>query len=216
MKFWSLAILISAAAYGISEGANARSVTLRHGASVPQTRLVAHGLTDAPIGHVNFCRAHPNQCSGGMSGKSEVILTTRRWKELQSVNQQVNLAIKPVSDQAQYGEVEYWTYPTSGRGDCEDYVLLKKRKLIEMGWPAASLLITVVRDENDEGHAVLTVRTHRGDLILDNKHSRILAWQNTGYTFIKRQSAFNPRGWVSLIPLQSDPTVAASGADAQK
>jgi predicted transglutaminase-like cysteine proteinase len=144
------------------------------------------------------------------------MLTTRRWQQLQSVNEEINLAIKPVSDQIQYGAIEHWTYPTTGKGDCEDYVLWKKRKLIQLGWPTGALLITVVRDENDEGHAVLSARTDRGDFLLDNKHSRILAWHNTPYIFIKRQSGFSPQAWESLIPLPTEPTVAASGSDAQR
>jgi predicted transglutaminase-like cysteine proteinase len=114
---------------------------------------------------------------------------------------------------SQYAVIENWTYPLSGKGDCEDYVLLKMSKLMERGWPQSVLLITVVRDEHGEGHAVLTVRTNRGDLILDNKHSRILAWKDTPYQFIKRQSAENPRQWESLIPAREGPTVAASGSD---
>lgn len=216
MKFWSLAILIGAAAYGISEAANARSMTLRYGAAVPEARMSAHGLTGAPIGYVNFCRDYPSECRSRRKGPSEVRLTGPRQKELQSVNEAINLAIKPISDEFQYGRVEHWTYPTTGKGDCEDYVLLKKRKLIALGWPANALLITVVRDENNEGHAVLTVRTDHGDLILDNKHSRILGWRNTPYTYIKRQSASSPLAWESLIPRQTEPTVSASGADARE
>jgi predicted transglutaminase-like cysteine proteinase len=216
MKFWFLALLLATAAYGISQGANARSMTAEIEPLAHSSRMSLYGSTEAPIGHVKFCYYHPEDCRDKNRGDAEVILTTQRWEELQAVNQQVNLAVKPLSDQTQYGTIEVWTYPTSGKGDCEDYVLLKKRKLIEKGWPANALLITVVRDENDEGHAILTVRTHRGDLILDNKHSKILAWQNTPYAFIKRQSAFNPRNWDSLVPLRINPTVAASGADANR
>ncbi len=216
MKFWSLALLMAAAAYGVSEGANARSVTDRHDATLRQIRIPVHGLTEAPIGHIKFCHYHPDDCHAHGVLNAEIALTSARWKELQAVNQTINLAIKPVSDQSQYGTVEYWTYPTSGKGDCEDYVLLKKRKLMELGWPESALLITVVRDENDEGHAVLTVRTNRGDLILDNKHSRILAWSNTPYTYIKRQSAIDPQRWESLVPLRTEPTISASGAEARQ
>jgi hypothetical protein len=50
-----------------------------------------------------------------------------------------------------------WSYPDDGYGDCEDYVLLKRRMLTQSGWPREALLVTVVRNEKDEGHAVLTV-----------------------------------------------------------
>ena len=48
--------------------------------------------------------------------------------------------------------------------------------------------MTVVIDEKGEGHAVLTLITSRGDLILDNKTNAVLPWTQTGYTFVKRES----------------------------
>ena len=76
------------------------------------------------------------------------------------MNTAVNTSVQPVTDLELYGKVEVWTYPTANKGDCEDYVLLKRRMLIERGCPESTLLITVVRDENNEGHAVLD-RPHR-------------------------------------------------------
>lgn len=216
MRFWALACLISAVAYCACEGASARSVNVRAGRVFAERQMPLYGSTEPPIGHMQFCADHPADCRPDRYGDARVILTAGRRIELERVNSEVNLAIKPVSDQVQYGVIEKWTYPDSGKGDCEDYVLLKQRKLIELGWPESALLITVVRDENDEGHAVLTVRTDSADLILDNKHSHILAWQKALYTFIKRQSALDPRRWDSLIPLQAAPTVAAAGTDARR
>jgi len=91
-------------------------------------------------------------------------------------------------------------------------VLLKRRMLIERGWPESTLLITVVRDENNEGHAVLTARTDIGDLVLDNKRQQILRWSDTPYTFIKQQSDRNPLVWTSLQAPSDTPqtTVSAS------
>lgn len=213
MKFWVLTILVGATAYCVSEGASARSATDKTGPNLPKAHMRLYGATDAPVGHVKFCEQNPDDCRIRGRSDGEIELSTKRWQELLTVNRQVNQAIKPMSDQAQYGVIEKWTYPTSGKGDCEDYVLLKKRKLMELGWPAGDLLITVVRDENNEGHAVLTVRTSSGDLVLDNKHLHILAWQDTNYTYIKRQSALDPRSWDSLVPMRVAPTVAASGAE---
>jgi hypothetical protein len=51
--------------------------------------------------------------------------------------------------------------------------------------------------------------------VLDNKHSRILPWQQTPYQFIKRQSSADPQRWNSLIPMHEGPAVAASSADSQ-
>jgi predicted transglutaminase-like cysteine proteinase len=83
-------------------------------------------------------------------------------------------------------------------GDCEDYVLLKRRMLIRSGWPREALLVTVVRDRKDEGHAVLTVITDKGDYVLDNQNEDILLWSETGYHFVKRQSQSHPNAWVLL------------------
>jgi predicted transglutaminase-like cysteine proteinase len=177
--------------------------------------MTAYGSADAPIGYIKFCGENPDECRASGQRDADLILTGAKWKELQAVNLEVNLAIKPLSDLAQYNTIEKWTYPYSGKGDCEDYVLLKMRRLMERGWPQSVLLITVVRDEHGEGHAVLTVRTSRGDLILDNKHSRIVAWNETPYQFIKRQSSVDPKRWISLIPVREAPTTAASGGEAE-
>jgi predicted transglutaminase-like cysteine proteinase len=103
-----------------------------------------------------------------------------------------------MTDMDQFGVVEKWSYPDSGYGDCEDYVLLKQKLLIEAGWPRQALLITVVRDERGDGHAVLTVRTDRGEFILDNQHREVRLWSETPYRFVKRQAQTNPNVWVSL------------------
>ncbi len=124
-------------------------------------------------------------------------LTAERWNELVAVNNLVNTRIKPATDMDVYGRPEYWEYPVD-RGDCEDYVLLKRRILQGKGWPAGSLLITVVRQRNGDGHAVLTVLTDRGDLVLDNLEPHILVWSETGYQYLKRQSAFDAGAWVAI------------------
>lgn len=158
-----------------------------------------YGEALPPIGHVGFCRRHPRECLSLVSGNARIRLTAKRRHELKTVNDMVNRIVRPVSDQDLYGRLEHWTYP-AGQGDCEDYVLLKSRLLVERGWPKSALLITVVRDENFEGHAVLTVRTSQGDFVLDNKRSDVRSWNKTPYTFVKRQSYRNPRIWMSLAP----------------
>jgi predicted transglutaminase-like cysteine proteinase len=157
-----------------------------------------------PIGYVTFCRDHEAECrpSGPIVDREQ--LTAQKRNELEWVNRFVNQSVKPVTDLELYGKVDFWTYPSSGKGDCEDYVLLKRRMLIERGWPESTLLITVVRDENGEGHAVLTARTHVGDLILDNKRQEILRWIDTPYTYVKQQSEGNPLVWSSLMPPSGD------------
>jgi predicted transglutaminase-like cysteine proteinase len=82
--------------------------------------------------------------------------------------------------------------------------------LIQAGWPREALLITVVRDKRGDGHAVLTVKTDRGEFVLDNQTDQILLWSDTGYRFVKRQSQADPNVWVSLGEPRGTPATAAS------
>jgi predicted transglutaminase-like cysteine proteinase len=151
-----------------------------------------------PMGWAQFCRDLPSECSWSSHDDRRVILDASSWSDLVTVNKIVNQTIIPASDMENYGLIDWWTYPDNGRGDCEDYVLMKRKLLIEAGWPRGSLLVTVVRDQNNEGHAILTASTDRGDFILDNQRDEILLWTDTGYRFVKRQASFNENIWVSL------------------
>jgi predicted transglutaminase-like cysteine proteinase len=155
------------------------------------------GKTLAPVGFVSFCSRSPQDCRATGSRAKRVELTPERWNLLFQVNSYVNGKVAPVSDQELYGQPEYWTYPTDA-GDCEDYLLLKKRYLERLGFPAAALRITVVLDEHRQGHAVLTVTSDTGDYVLDNRRDDIRRWTDTSYQFLKRQSASNPLEWVAL------------------
>ena len=165
-------------------------------------------ITRAPIGWVEFCSVNPRECTGGPTAARDVVLSAKAWKDLVRVNKWVNDTIKPLTDLEHWGVVERWSYPDDGYGDCEDYVLLKRRMLMAAGWPREALLITVVRDKKDEGHAILTVKTDKGDYILDNQNEDVLLWSDTGYRFVKRQSQSDPNVWVSL----GDPRPAISTA----
>lgn len=151
-----------------------------------------------PIGWVELCADQPRECESRPTAPRDVVLTTKAWKDLARVNKWVNETIKPVTDLDQWGVVEKWSYPDTGRGDCEDYVLLKRRMLIQAGWPREALLITVVRERSGDGHAVLTVKTDKGEFILDNQNEDILLWSATNYRFVKRQSQEDPNVWVAL------------------
>jgi predicted transglutaminase-like cysteine proteinase len=162
-----------------------------------------------PIGWVQFCEDRPWECRVEAIEARDVELTREAQRELERVNRYVNDRVKPLTDLEQYGTVEKWTYPESGYGDCEDYVLLKRRMLMQLGWPRSALLVTVVRDKKGDGHSVLTVRTDRGELILDNQNERILPWADTGYRYTKRQSQTDPNLWVSLGDPRPTPIVSA-------
>ena len=165
--------------------------------------------TSVPFGWVDFCKRATGECNTDDMAAVDVNLTAKSMKELERINKWVNVNIEPVSDTAHWSAVDHWDYPTDGKGDCEDYALLKRKMLMEEGFPRQALLMTVVKDEKGEGHAILTVKTNRGEFILDNQESRILPWTQTGYKFVKRQSQENPNIWVQVGEPVSAPLYTA-------
>lgn len=177
-------------------------------ASAESVSMRLSGYTNPPVGYLEFCRSAPKECKARGGGKAE-LLTEGRWHDLQEINSFVNLIVIPATDLDFYRTEEVWALPET-YGDCEDYVLLKRKWLVERGWPTGSLLITVVFDEAGAGHAVLLVRTSHGDLVLDNKTDEIRGWYDTAYRFVKRQSVNDPNRWVSVgDPRWSAQTTAA-------
>ncbi len=154
--------------------------------------------TRAPIGWVEFCVEYDPECKTKPSAPRDVVLSSQAWKDLVRINRSVNTNVKPMTDMDHWGVVERWNYPDDGYGDCEDYVLAKRKMLMQAGWPREALLITVVRDKNNDGHAVLTVKSDKGEYILDNQTDDIVLWSDTGYRFVKRQSQSDPNVWVAL------------------
>lgn len=160
--------------------------------------MMIGGATSQPIGHYDFCRGNPAECSIRSSNLAPATMTDALMRKLINVTASVNAAVKPVSDYEIYGRDEVWAYPDKGVGDCEDYVLEKRRELYRMGMSLADLLMTVVRKPDGEGHAVLTVRTDKGDYVLDNLTNKVRLWDATGYRFLKRQAIDNTGRWVSI------------------
>jgi predicted transglutaminase-like cysteine proteinase len=167
-------------------------------------------MTRAPIGWVEFCVEYDPECKTKPSTPRDILLSIQSWKDLERVNVWVNTNIKPMTDMDHWGVVERWNYPDDGYGDCEDYVLLKRRMLMQAGWAREALLITVVRDKNGDGHAILTVKTDKGEFVLDNQTNDILLWSDTGYRFVKRQSQSDPNIWVSLGDPRATPATASA------
>jgi predicted transglutaminase-like cysteine proteinase len=183
----------------------------------PQTILASELLyistgdvTRPPVGWVDFCAEHTFECKVAPTAPRDVVLTNKTWTDLVRINKWVNEHVKPMTDMDHWGVVEKWSYPDDGYGDCEDYALLKRRMLTEAGWPREALLMTVVRERSGDGHAVLTVKTDKGEFILDNQEEKILLWSETSYRYVKRQSQSDPNRWVSLGDPR--PTVATASS----
>jgi predicted transglutaminase-like cysteine proteinase len=184
--------LIAAAIMAALAGSAAQAASER-----PMFISIGNG-SRAPIGWTEFCNGNRGECNTRPMEARDVVLSPTAWRDLVRVNRWVNSKIKPLTDMEHWGVVERWSYPDDGYGDCEDYVLLKRRMLIQAGWPRQALLITVVRDQRGDGHAVLTVKTDKGEFILDNQNEEILLWSETTYRFVKRQSQVDPNVWVAL------------------
>jgi predicted transglutaminase-like cysteine proteinase len=213
LRTGSALVLVCAAALAVSAGSTAATERTASLGAMPNNDRVAYievGETArAPIGWVEFCVRYKGECNTRASTARDVVLTQKAWSDMVKVNTWVNENIQPITDLEHWGVVEQWDYPDDGKGDCEDYVLLKRRMLMQAGWPREALLITVVRDKKGDGHAVLTVKTNRGEFILDNQEAEVLAWNKTGYKFVKRQSQSDPNVWLALGTQSSPATVSS-------
>jgi predicted transglutaminase-like cysteine proteinase len=177
------------------------------GLPVASAPIVAGGDARAPYAWVDFCKRMPSECAVDTREAEQIELTAKTWKLIVAANVKANRDIEAITDQDHWGVVDRWDIPTDGKGDCEDYVLLKRQRLAEAGLPRRAMRVTVVIDEENAGHAVLMIRTDRGDFILDNKRNAILPWSQTGYTYVKRESQTRT-GWASLGGLSTS-TVAS-------
>jgi predicted transglutaminase-like cysteine proteinase len=162
-------------------------------------RLLDGKETSPLLGWVSFCEQHTAECAVDSNEPDAVVLTDKVVGVIEAVNRRVNSTIRPMRDEDHWGHVDRWNFPDDGYGDCEDFQLLKRKLLVEAGLPRRALRMTVVIDGTGGGHAVLTLRTTRDDLVLDNQTDAILPWQETGYRFIKRESTHST-GWVFLEP----------------
>ena len=195
------------AAFAFAAPSQAQSVDFTNAAFVQ----VSINPTSIPVGAADFCHRRPSECAPYAHPIANETLTDTRWNQLVQVNAMVNATIIPVSDQELYGVEEFWTYPTSGYGDCEDFALEKRRQLIDLGWAPSTLMIAVVRQANGEGHAVLMVRTDRGDLVLDNQDGTIRVWNETPYRYLKRQSQLSFAQWVDISDDRTTIVTASAG-----
>jgi predicted transglutaminase-like cysteine proteinase len=147
----------------------------------------------APFSFAKFCIDYPDECRSS-EGPTRVHLSAQGYAELVEVNRSVNASIRPTPDTS---KLRYWRLNVAA-GDCNNFAIQKRHELIARGWPEAALALTVAKTSWGEGHLVVSVRTDKGDLVLDNLRSKIIAWSQTGYQFIMRQSENNPQYWVEL------------------
>lgn len=141
------------------------------------------GKRAAPLGYQLYCLKNKEQCKGG--GAQQVRHSGQLLGKLKRANSSVNSSMRFKSD-----KTDIW-----GKGsDCEDYALAKRKLLIREGVSPSALRMAVVRNSKGQGHAVLIVKTDRGEMVLDSARKTILPRQETGYTFLAVATS-NPRTW---------------------
>ncbi|MRI54505.1 transglutaminase [Methylobacterium sp. DB1607] len=192
----------------LGAGARAQTATQTMAALPAPGAGLTPGAEARPIlAWTEFCQSYAAECAFDRAEPARIALTPAIWSTIVSINRRVNRTIDPVTDQEHWGRADRWDLAEDGRGDCEDFQLLKRKLLAAAGLPRRAMRMTVVIDEKGEGHAVLTLITDRGDYILDNKTNAVLTWAQTGYVFIKREGQ-DALAWVSLGGASSPVTTA--------
>ncbi len=157
------------------------------GSTLPASRSIG-----APVGFPSACSRYAWLCHnrGGREIADEQAMSL-----LQQINRQVNATVRPATDLSTMGKSEFWSLPVNNRGDCEDYVLLKLKILLDAGFPSNKLSMSVVIDHAGGNHVVLLARLKSGDYVLDNLSGRVKPWASTGYTFLASQNFNNKSAW---------------------
>jgi predicted transglutaminase-like cysteine proteinase len=162
--------------------------------SLASSQTVERMLVNAPPGFHDSCRRYGWLCEH-RAVDAQPVDAAQLLDLARSINRRVNFTVSQLSDPENYGTAEYWTLPTNGSGDCEDFVLQKYKLLLDAGIDSRDLSIAVVLDRQGNNHAVLVLRHSSGDLVLDSLASRVLPWNRTGYRFLAMQFGDDKTQW---------------------
>lgn len=138
-----------------------------------------------PTQYAQFCEKYPTECA--LTGNAVLHSDQRLNNLLFVVNEAVNGEVEFVPDPDR-GVEEEWNFPQSCEGDCEDFALEKRHRLVEAGLSSASLTMAIVHHENQFfPHAVLLVETDTGTWVLDNLYDEVMCWDAVPYRFERRE-----------------------------
>lgn len=147
------------------------------------------GATSAtPLQMRFFCASNPRECIATRAAKAP--FSDELFAMLHRVNTQVNAAIQPLANPRGGWKIN----PRSG--DCNDYALTKRSRLIGMGVPAGALRLAVTVTPTAQKHLILIVKTTSGDLVLDNLATTVKTLRESGYP-IQALSGANPIRWTA-------------------
>lgn len=159
------------------------------GARVPLCRAMDLPVAEVeapPIQYQAFCERNPGHCV--LNGEPVMTWTGQLHARLAHLNGRVNAEIELQSDWDNLGVEERWSYPQDCRGDCEDFALEKRRRLVEAGFPSAALTMAIAFHEVQYfPHAVLLAETTAGTWVLDNLQDDLLCWDALPYRYTRRE-----------------------------
>ncbi|WP_120077025.1 transglutaminase-like cysteine peptidase [Aurantiacibacter odishensis] len=126
--------------------------------------------------------------------------SSSRVETLASVNRWANRRVEYADDIANYGSRDYWATASetlrSGRGDCEDYAILKYQMLAALGFDRSRMFLTLARDlVRNADHAVLIVEVEGRHYMLDNA-TDVLLPANVGYDYRPTMSFNSETAWL--------------------
>jgi predicted transglutaminase-like cysteine proteinase len=173
--------------------------------------IVEAAPTLAPFQHVRFCLRYPSDCTTSTAHIARIELDQPTMDLLIRVNRDVNLSITAMVKTYGSDLEAGWTIAPD-IGDCNDYAVTKRHKLLESGLPSPLLRLSVLRTASGVGHLVLVVATTKGDMVMDNLTDAIRPWQLTNYHWVKIQSATNPRFW-SEVRSPAGPLLSQANRD---
>ena len=163
--------------------------------SEPVRRVSFRNAALAPMAFIRFCLRYPGECKPAAG--EPVALTSDRKAQLARINREVNAAIRPLANVAGVSAERWDLSPPSG--DCNDYAVTKRHRLMAEGWPPHALLLAEVALTSGEHHLVLIVRTGDGDdLLLDNLHAGLRTAAQAPYRWVRAQRPENPQFWSSV------------------
>jgi predicted transglutaminase-like cysteine proteinase len=151
--------------------------TLSTGGLRAKWQAVERKLDDERV-QLALCDGDRDRCVSPAALRLLAIVDNARARQgrarLGEINRAINLAIRPMSDLAQWGEIDVWSSPlvtlTHGAGDCEDYAIAKFVALRQAGISPDDLRIVIVRDTlRGEDHAVAAARLDGHWLTLDSR-----------------------------------------------
>jgi predicted transglutaminase-like cysteine proteinase len=158
-------------------------------------------IRDKFIPYEEFIQRNPSECK--KSEPSVIELTTKTKNLLLEVNIEVNSEIRFVLDKIQYNKEEFWTYPISGMGDCEDFALEKRFRLTKLGIPRGALKIAIVQNRKMlTSHVLLLVETTQGTYAMDRCSNEVLLWYQSPYNFESQErpdgrwERFDQSNWI--------------------